>query len=91
MIIILIFINTIIIMPHKYNTRIKSGALTPFLYIGDNNDDDADDDYEDDSYRGRYRGRCLVPYITVNDDDDTNSSSSKDNNSTSESSDSDDS
>ena len=34
-------------MPHKYNTRIKSGALTPFLYIGDNNDDDADDDYED--------------------------------------------
>jgi ATP-dependent Lon protease len=34
-------------MPHKYNTRTKSGALVPFLYIDDvdsNNDNDEDDD-----------------------------------------------
>jgi len=27
-------------MPHKYNTRTKSGALVPFLYINDNDDND---------------------------------------------------
>jgi ATP-dependent Lon protease len=81
-------------MPHKYNTRIKTGALTPFLYIGDNNDDNNDDDY----YQDRHNGRELKSYITIDDndndsdtdsDDDTNSSSSKDNNSSSESDDSD--
>jgi len=84
-------------MPHKYNTRIKSGALTPFLYIGDNNDDDNDDDY----YQDRHNGRELKSYITIVDDDtddddtttdtddDRNSSSSKDNNSSSESGNSD--
>jgi hypothetical protein len=79
-------------MPHKYNTRIKTGALTPFLYIGDNDDDDNDDDY----YQDRHNGRELKSYITIDDndsdtdtDDDTNSSSSKDNNSSSESDDSD--
>ncbi len=83
-------------MPHKYNTRIKSGTLTPFLYIGDNDDDDDnndDEDYEDDSYREK--GRGLKSYITIeddnddddddDDDDDTNSSSSKDSNTTSDS------
>jgi len=80
-------------MPHKYNTRIKSGALVPFLYIDDidstNDDDDDDDDYNDS-----------VPFINVdtnndddNDDDydDTNSSSSKDSNNSTESNDSNDS
>jgi ATP-dependent Lon protease len=79
-------------MPHKYNTRIKSGALVPFLYIDDidsTNDDDDDDDYNDS-----------VPFINVdtnndddNDDDydDTNSSSSKDSNNSTESNDSNDS
>jgi ATP-dependent Lon protease len=73
-------------MPHKYNTRIKSGALVPFLYIDDidsTNDDDDDDDYNDH-----------VPIINIDtddDDDDTNSSSSKDSNNSTESSDSNDS
>jgi hypothetical protein len=82
-------------MPHKYNTRIKSGALVPFLYIGDNDkNDDNDDDNDDEDY---YNGRKLKPYITIDDnnDDDANSStsssssSSKDRTSASESSDSD--
>ena len=82
-------------MPHKYNTRIKTGTLTPFLYVGDNNDDNNDDDYDDDYYQGRHNGRELKSYITIDNDsdsdsdDDTNSSSSKDNNSSSESGDSD--
>ena len=71
-------------MPHKYNTRTKSGALTPFLYIDDNDSNNNDDD--DDDY---YKGRNLAPFLYNNDEDDTYSSSSKDNNSSSESSDSD--
>jgi len=37
-------------MPHKYNTRTKSGALVPFLYIDDNDNShyNDDDDNEDD-------------------------------------------
>ena len=41
-------------MPHKYNTRTKSGALVPFLYIDDNDDShynttDSDDDDDTNS------------------------------------------
>ena len=73
-------------MPHKYNTRIKSGALVPYLYIDDidSTNDDDDDDYNDS-----------VPFINVDtnnddddDDDDTNSSSSKGSNNSTESNDS---
>jgi len=79
-------------MPHKYNTRTKSGTLVPFLYINDDNDDDNDDD--DNDYDD---GRNLVPKIYIDshddddddDDDDTDSYSSKDSNITTESSDSD--
>jgi ATP-dependent Lon protease len=73
-------------MPHKYNTRIKSGALVPFLYIDDIDSTNDDDDDDDDYYNGR------VPFINVDsdddDDDDTNSSSSKDSNNSTQSSDS---
>jgi ATP-dependent Lon protease len=62
-------------MPHKYNTRTKSGALIPFLYIDADDTSHYNDDYDyndtDDT-----------------DDDDTKSSSSNDTNSTTESSDS---
>ena len=79
-------------MPHKYNTRIKSGALVPFLYIRGDDDNNTNDDDNDDDYKP---GRDLKSYITIDDDDndddddDTSSSSSKDNNTTSEFSDSD--
>jgi len=70
----IIFINTINIMPHKYNTRIKSGVVVKKNYNGDDNDDDDDDsDYNDNC-----NGRGLVSYIDV--DDDTNSNSSEDSN-----------
>jgi ATP-dependent Lon protease len=39
-------------MPHKYNTRTKSGALVPFLYIDDNDDshyNNTDTDDDDDT------------------------------------------
>ena len=77
-------------MPHKYNTRIKSGALVPFLYIRGDDDDNTNDD-DDDDYDDCKSGHDLKSYITIDDDDDddTSSSSSKDNNTTSESSDSD--
>jgi hypothetical protein len=79
-------------MPHKYNTRIKSGALVPFLYIRGDDDDNEDDDNDDD-YDDCKPGRDLKSYITIDDDDDddndTSSSSSKDNNTSYESSDSD--
>ena len=78
-------------MPHKYNTRIKSGALVPFLYIRNNDDDNEDDDNDDDDdYHDCNPGRYLKSYITIDDDDnDTSSSSSRDNNTSYESSDSD--
>jgi|688.fasta_scaffold86558_3 ATP-dependent Lon protease len=35
-------------MPHKYNTRTKSGALVPFLYIDDNDDSHYNNTDDDD-------------------------------------------
>jgi len=74
-------------MPHKYNTRTKSGALVPFIQVCNNNNDDDNND-DDDDYDYVYKGRNLEPYLTVDtdDEDDTSSSSSKDSNSTTQSS-----
>jgi ATP-dependent Lon protease len=72
-------------MPHKYNTRTKSGALVPFLYVDDDDDDDDDNDYNDNDNNDNNDNSH---YYDTDEDDDTNSSSSKDSNSSTESGDS---